>query len=152
MAEDKSPLTTPGYAEIVREGVAAAQKAAEGLTKEELADEAGIGRTTLHRLAKGERTSTKTAEKLRSTLKRRLPAFDLPPPLVPVENRDHYKWCRAGAALQKLDPGFFQTLMQSAWGVAGPLVEAEEKKAEALRLLEERQHAGGSGAGESLDE
>jgi transcriptional regulator with XRE-family HTH domain len=100
-----SQFITKGYAELLSKAVAAVQ-ASKDLTKGDLADKLGMGRTTLHRLENGASdVSVEKATAAHQGFQRHF-KVKLPPPVVPVESADHYELIELAADLAREDPEY----------------------------------------------
>lgn len=60
---------------------------------------------------------------------------DIPPPVVTVNDEEHYEWLRAGEILKREKPTLYRELFEAATKVAGPILLAEKREREAMIRL-----------------
>lgn len=138
--EDEGPFVSAGYSKVLRSALKTA-KGRRKLTDDEVGKRAGVGRTTLWRVVRGDRVKLSTVRVVVETLAE-LSGDDLPPPFVLVQGFDHHLWCEIGARLELADPVYFGSLLKAAGGgVASPLREPLQKRTAAIRKLRRKRDA-----------
>jgi transcriptional regulator with XRE-family HTH domain len=77
-------------------------------SQEALADAVGANQSTVSRVLAGGPTTFDMAMRMSEAVEH------MPPPLVTIQNIDHYRWCQLGAALLKADPARFAKAIDHA--------------------------------------
>lgn len=127
-----SDYITKGYAAILSDAIASAQKRKD-LSKGDLAEKLGMGRTTLHRLESGASdVSVEKAAAARQGFQRHF-GMKLPPPVVPVESAEHFELIELAAELAKADPEYLHRVV----GKMRQRLDGLKMTAQALRELED---------------